>query len=566
MQQQQPDESSLGNNPLFNLVQSLIMENNHEQLKIILSQDETTSRSLLQVTNEHGHCLICTALIEGQDDLLDILLAYADIRNQANTKKVISPLFIAASLNKLSALRKLIHAGANINESITSNRGTNPLCEAAEFNLLAIATELLKQGANVNQARKEDHQSPLFIAAELGHREMAAVLIKFGANLNQPSNTRTLPSKIAMQKEHSAIVKLLIDAGAKFHLDYFSPATHEYLNKKNTQHIKLANKISFVLEKHADTPADTAKYLGKKIAYRLAPNAPLRQLFFTHTQPAKIFESISQIKYLDKEKKLVSSAAINQDIFWAIIKNLISAKTNSCISIQQLKAVYATLFAFPIVKNKIIYNRLSSLKDFLSHLDTDTKKFLFRATDQSGQSLSFIAVATGNIELIQLLIAHNINLEQLNAVDRTTPLHMAAIYGFYKILELIIPHSPHCINQVDHYGMTPLLLAVTGSHPKTAAKLLEHGAIIDESFFNSALQLTPLIQALEINRVFTQTGQLQFFFKSQVASATAQTKLMQALKEQNIFAAFKLDQENSFIARHQGSITHQENQRRYHYV
>ena len=64
---------------------------------------------------------------------------------------------------------------------------------------------------------------------------------------------------------------------------------------------------------------------------------------------------------------------------------------------------------------------------------------------------------------------------------RNTPLHMAAFYGYERIVELLIQNGAE-VNATNEAGRTPLYNAVEADHVQAVEKLLSNGANISKRY------------------------------------------------------------------------------------
>ena len=102
--------------------------------------------------------------------------------------------------------------------------------------------------------------------------------------------------------------------------------------------------------------------------------------------------------------------------------------------------------------------------------------------DRYGNTLLFLAVLDGKIEMAKRLIDNGADVDMKNDADGVTPLHLAAIYGEIEIVKSLIDNGAH-VDLKDKDGETPLRWAVLGERsilkvPKIEVVkcLIEHGA------------------------------------------------------------------------------------------
>lgn len=91
------------------------------------------------------------------------------------------------------------------------------------------------------------------------------------------------------------------------------------------------------------------------------------------------------------------------------------------------------------------------------------------------------ALQIGRVDIFKLLLdkttskASLLNSRMTNSVTGTTPLHMAAMFGFVEIAQLCLDSGAK-VNREDIDGRTPLMIACLHGQAKVASVLLERGA------------------------------------------------------------------------------------------
>jgi ankyrin repeat protein len=169
----------------------------------------------------------------GNDAIVDLLLERIKalpvdqqdrVLNKAVNNK--TPIIVAAEINAISIIRKLVGAGANINQSTTFGTALHavvfpefePEDRPAEFleedddrstyyyvpprPPAALLRELVALGANIHAKTGQYapwvyEETPLHCAAKLNNPEYAKVLLELGANPDIPDAKIATPSMIA---------------------------------------------------------------------------------------------------------------------------------------------------------------------------------------------------------------------------------------------------------------------------------------------------------------------------------------------------------------------------------
>ena len=125
----------------------------------------------------------------------------------------IEPLFWAAKLGNVPAVRALLESGQDVNKSVSD---ATVLQFAVKQGKVAVVKALIEAGADVNKTEAlieagNAHRTALYIAATLGQAPIVVELIKAGAHVKNGGST---PLLAAILNGHEAIVGMLILAGA----------------------------------------------------------------------------------------------------------------------------------------------------------------------------------------------------------------------------------------------------------------------------------------------------------------------------------------------------------------
>lgn len=82
---------------------------------------------------------------------------------------------------------------------------------------------------------------------------------------------------------------------------------------------------------------------------------------------------------------------------------------------------------------------------------------LLNSADESGVTPLFLAVYTGNVEVVQILI--DAGADPMESTKKVSPMHVCAERGFHDIALALLTRSPELMNSVDEAGNTPLHVA-----------------------------------------------------------------------------------------------------------
>merc|ERR1712111_89346 len=117
-------------------------------------------------------------------------------------------LILAGKKGHLDILRELLDRGANI-EAQDKWQGNTALQYAAQNNHLEVVKELLDRGANIEAQGKWQGNTALHYAARYNRLDVVKVLLDRGANVRTKNADGETALKLARQKGHTEIVRVL---------------------------------------------------------------------------------------------------------------------------------------------------------------------------------------------------------------------------------------------------------------------------------------------------------------------------------------------------------------------
>ncbi|KAI0595650.1 hypothetical protein F4775DRAFT_568507 [Biscogniauxia sp. FL1348] len=152
-------------------------------------------------------------LLGSRDDLLEIPLQYELTKDDKTYILDVTPLALAAALNKTSIAKLLLERKANVNSEVSIIGGT-ALHLATRNGHKDIVDLLLSEDVDVNQ-RDRERYTPLHLASINGHREIATCLLDMGADLSLRGKEGHTPFHVASLCGHLEILELLLERGPK---------------------------------------------------------------------------------------------------------------------------------------------------------------------------------------------------------------------------------------------------------------------------------------------------------------------------------------------------------------
>ena len=150
------------------------------------------------------------AASENRVHVISLLLQYgASVNDYSNG---VLPIHIACLRGHMDTLSLLLSHGANVHSCLEDGRSC--LLLAVHENHMLIVRELIRLGADVNKARVDGFTS-LSVACKFGRTEMVSLLLENGALFQQPINSEGVtPLFLAVQHNHTECALFLIEKGA----------------------------------------------------------------------------------------------------------------------------------------------------------------------------------------------------------------------------------------------------------------------------------------------------------------------------------------------------------------
>ena len=146
-----------------------------------------------------GNTRLHLAVANGSLDAVKALLAGSANPNARNNQGN-TPLHLANG--NIAIIKELLAGGAN--PTIKNNLGEKPLGITAVNGANDINTKHCPKNRNGN--------TPLHVAAENGDLELVKQLVTKGADINAKNNNGFLPMQLAIQKDQTAVVEVLLAA------------------------------------------------------------------------------------------------------------------------------------------------------------------------------------------------------------------------------------------------------------------------------------------------------------------------------------------------------------------
>lgn len=223
-----------------------IKTGNIEQMQALLDQGLDINAISLEKTGQNENALMLAAQdlnidliqfllkngadihakdIHGCNALAYAFLSYMDTRKkikQTNSHNIDELTFSVFH----AVVKELLQAGANINDTFAPDKSFF-LVLAMRSNDVPFFDLIMQSGVRVDMpirgSSKKYWQTPLHIAIKMGNIYFVKELIKQYANINKVGEDEKSPLRIAIQNKQSEIAKLLIEEGARTHVNGYYP-------------------------------------------------------------------------------------------------------------------------------------------------------------------------------------------------------------------------------------------------------------------------------------------------------------------------------------------------------
>ncbi len=169
------------------------------------------------VADEYGNTPLYNAVRDGDyARVAELIKAGAEVNiNISNDETTATPLNWALTRQHDALVDAMIDAGAYINGAIKGYNGATLLHLAIENDDVARVKKLLAAGADTEARTSFDNETMLHKASKQGNAEIVTMLLDMEAKLELKTKYGRTALAIAMHRNHTNIVKILLDAGAR---------------------------------------------------------------------------------------------------------------------------------------------------------------------------------------------------------------------------------------------------------------------------------------------------------------------------------------------------------------
>ncbi|KAK5651980.1 hypothetical protein OQA88_11523 [Cercophora sp. LCS_1] len=169
-------------------------------------------KASVDIKDIKGRTPLCHASGNGYEVVVEQLLAQgAELEARDNISGQ-TPLLWASERGHETVVKRLLEHGANVDAE--NKRGQTPLSRASERGYEAVVKRLLEHGANVEAKDDIYGRTPLSWALERGHEAVVKQLLEHGANVDAEDTNGRTPLSWASGRGREAVVKQLLAHGA----------------------------------------------------------------------------------------------------------------------------------------------------------------------------------------------------------------------------------------------------------------------------------------------------------------------------------------------------------------
>jgi len=411
---------------------SASVEGNVEEVKKLL---EVPTNDTNRVDNRHKWTPLVHASRRGHLEVVKLLLDVPGIVVNKSNKDGDTPLYYASIFGYAEIVKLLISKGADVNE--TNKRGDTPLYGACNRGRPEVVKLLIEAGAK-NDEKNETFRS----AVRYDYADIAKMLLEnvSGIDVNQEDRDEQIPLHWALEKEHWDVVKLLLEKGAD------------------------PNKVN----KYGQTPFYLACEQGQmEIAKLLLENgADVDKTDKAGQTPLLVVSSPENERGMEMLKLLLENGADvdkeNRDGYTPLQR---SAKKGLVEVVKLLLEKGADIDKADEDGYTPLHKAAGSdqmeMVEFLLEKGADPSK-----KDNEGNTPRQHAAIRGHSDIVRVLTKEK----------KEQAIHSAALNDDLEAMKLLLEKGAD-VNQVNEYGLTPLIFATAPDVSEEMVKLLlEKGA------------------------------------------------------------------------------------------
>ncbi len=363
--------------------------------------------------------------------MVDELIS-AGIDINAPNEYGVTPIYTAAANAEVNLIEKLLQAGADPNSSLLS--GETPLMAAAERGKLDAVRVLLNYDADPNAQEHHAGQTALMWAIAEKHGKVANLLVEYEADVGLNTNGGFSPLMFAVQQGDLDTVSALLNAGAE---------VDEVMPRSGVNPLMIAtiggygDIVKLLLDKGADPNSTDSN--GVTPLHEAAKDALALEIIRTLTEYGADPNARIALRKED-------STSTNQGYGGAV-------RSPTGVSLRGATPLF---MAAGLNRLENVKALLAAGADPLITTDTDMTALMMVAGAGTGVN------STGDeppeaVAITRLFIERGANVNNVGHFG-WTPLHLAAYHGYNKIINLLVENGADP-NVMDGFGQTPLSIS-----------------------------------------------------------------------------------------------------------
>ena len=375
------------------------------------------SAAQVNVQNSKGWSSLMLSCLHRHTQTVSLLLQYGAHVNMPNNDGC-PPLMVASHNGHTETVSILLKNGAHVN--IQSGKGNFPLMVASQNGHAETVSILLQNGAHGNM-QNNNGWPPLMIASQNGHTETVSILLQNGAHVNIQSGKGNFPLMVASQNGHAETVSILLQNGAHVNMqnnDGWSPLMIASQNRRT-------ETVSILLQNGAHVNMESGK--GNFPLMVASQNGHAETVSILLQNGAHGNVQTTALHFISKYNQI------------SIAKLIIREKTQAIDvqdSLGRTPLMIASSCGHPEMVNLLLEAgaqvNFSNFSDYPSlHLPPHQISMPEEVSTVRGSALD-IAVITGHVEVVSLLLQHGAKIRNIYYLLRSIALRLSRMQCSFR--------------------------------------------------------------------------------------------------------------------------------------
>ena len=382
-------------------------------------------------------------------------------------------------------VERLIDEGAVLDYYSQGTPKTNALCIALQHRNTTITKLLLDRGASPSLALDADVRFPLHSTILDGPEDalsLVQILLEHGADVDLVDAQNMTAIALAVQKENSEVVRLLLRKNAKTTLrlptDYGRTNILVLATKIRTTPVKSFEMVQLMLEHGLDV--DSLAAGGETPLWWAAKNGNLdvAKLLLDHRAFIDVQENLGETPLMAAIAHLKSISEPHLETPEPLYKSLSPiAQVQKHEDVARLlitsgaNANLRTVFGWAALHYAAENGSLRIVELLIGHVTNPN------VTNNNGWTALHLAVDKHSLEIVELLLRHGVNPD-VTINNGWTALHLAIKNHSLEIVELLLRHGANP-DVTFNTGWTAMHLAARDGHKEIVQSLLAYDAMLD---------------------------------------------------------------------------------------